>query len=210
MAMAWTWGTKESVWRRGILGGALALLVGCAASPRRGANETDSAQANGGERAPKAHQTRPKGTSAGVAIADCMRAAYRVADVDAALSYCEEKHVGRAWRAKVAQGRDGGVTAFGLLEPSLVQASVRAQFDRFRRCYEDGLRRDARLRGRVAVRFTIDPTGYVAEARPDDTTDMPDREVVDCVVRGFTLLRFSKPEGGSVKVVYPIVFNPGD
>jgi TonB family protein len=168
-----------------------------------------SAQANGRENAPGAHATRPKGTNASSPLADCMRAAYRAADVDAVLSDCEEKHVGRAWRAKVAQDPDGGATAFRL-EPPLIQASVRAQFDRFRRCYEAGLRRDDRLQGRVAVRFTIDPSGHVAEARQDDTTDMPDRQVVDCLVREFALLRFPKPEGGTVTVVYPIIFRPDD
>ena len=39
---------------------------------------------------------------------------------------------------------------------------------------------------------------------------MPDREVVECLVREFALLRVPKPEREPVNVVYPIIFRPGD
>ncbi|KYF81628.1 hypothetical protein BE17_52005 [Sorangium cellulosum] len=37
---------------------------------------------------------------------------------------------------------------------------------------------------------------------------MPDKEVVRCVVAGFSGLKFPVPEGGRVNVVYPIAFAP--
>jgi hypothetical protein len=38
---------------------------------------------------------------------------------------------------------------------------------------------------------------------------MPNADVVSCVVRSFYGLSFPKPEAGTVKVVYPIMFSPG-
>lgn len=103
---------------------------------------------------------------------------------------------------------DGGM-GVARIEPAAIQRVVRARFDTFRKCYEDGLRANPNLEGTVAVRFVIDREGYVASAIDGGST-MPDSKVVDCVVRGYTSLVFPKPKGGIVTVVYPIIFNPGD
>jgi hypothetical protein len=42
------------------------------------------------------------------------------------------------------------------------------------------------------------------------SSDLPDREVIRCVIAEYRKLQFPKPEGGVVTVVYPIVFNPSD
>ena len=39
--------------------------------------------------------------------------------------------------------------------------------------------------------------------------DLPDGNVVSCVTRAFYGLSFPQPEGGIVKVTYPIMFSPG-
>jgi Ca-activated chloride channel family protein len=105
--------------------------------------------------------------------------------------------------------RQGPVTVTGRLPPEVVQRIVRQNFGRFRLCYENGLRGNPVLAGRVAVRFVIDRSGSVASTQ-DGGSDMPDKNVVACVVRGFGNLSFPQPEGGQVTVVYPIQFNPGD
>jgi hypothetical protein len=97
----------------------------------------------------------------------------------------------------------------GRLAPEVIQKVVRANFDPLRKCYEAGLGRNPKLQGRVAVKFVIDLDGHVASAA-DFGSDMPDREVVRCVVAEYGKLTFPKPEGGIVTVVYPINFNPGD
>jgi hypothetical protein len=86
---------------------------------------------------------------------------------------------------------------------------VRQNFGRFRLCYENGLRNNPNLQGRVTVKFVIDRSGAVAMTA-DGGSDIPDSSVVGCVVRGFANLSFPQPEGGMVTVVYPIMFNPGD
>lgn len=96
----------------------------------------------------------------------------------------------------------------GTLSAPVIQRVVRAGFDRFRICYEDGLRRNPRLQGRVLVSFVIGRTGEV-ETTADAGSDIPDPQVTRCVVAGFRELTFPPPEGdGPVSVVYPIIFNP--
>lgn len=56
--------------------------------------------------------------------------------------------------------------------------------------------------------FTIGLDGSVLDTA-DHGSEMPDSNVTNCVVNGFRALRFPLPDGGNVKVVYPIQFNPG-
>ncbi|MDC0677536.1 AgmX/PglI C-terminal domain-containing protein [Sorangium atrum] len=110
-------------------------------------------------------------------------------------------------RTRAPQVRMGATQVSGRLPPEVIQRIVRQNFGRFRLCYERGLQRDEGLQGRVTVRFTIDPSGALANAR-DGGSDLPDSATVSCVVRAFRDLTFPAPEGGSVDVVYPILFTP--
>jgi len=100
-------------------------------------------------------------------------------------------------------------TSMGILGAEVIQHVVRQSFGPFATCYENALRGNPKLQGRVAVRFTIEPDGSVPNPS-DGGSDIPDAGVIACVVKGFSALRFPPPDGGVVTVVYPIVFNPGD
>jgi hypothetical protein len=104
-----------------------------------------------------------------------------------------------------------GVTevAGGRIPAEVIQRIVRQNFGRFRMCYENGLRANPSLSGRVAVKFIIDRHGAVSLAA-DAGSDLPDQAVIGCVVRGFSGLSFPEPQGGVVKVTYPIAFAPGE
>jgi hypothetical protein len=104
--------------------------------------------------------------------------------------------------------REVGITVGGRLPPEVIQRIVRQNFGRFRACYESGLRSNPSLQGRVGVKFVIDRTGAISLVA-DGGSDLPDRSVVQCVVRSFASLSFPQPEGGMVTVVYPIMFTPG-
>jgi hypothetical protein len=95
----------------------------------------------------------------------------------------------------------------GRLPPEVIQHIVRENFGRFRRCYKNGLARDPHLQGQVRVRFVIGRSGAVSMAA-DDGSDLPDRNVVLCVVRGFGSLAFPQPKDRTVTVIYPIMFKP--
>ena len=111
-------------------------------------------------------------------------------------------------KAKAPQVRMGATTVSGRLPPEVIQRIVRQSFGRFRLCYENGLRNNPNLQGRVAVRFVIDRSGAVSSTG-NGGSDLPDPSVVSCVVRSFSGLSFPQPEGGIVTVVYPISFAPG-
>ena len=103
--------------------------------------------------------------------------------------------------------RMGVTSVSGRLPPEVVQRIVRQNFGRFRRCYENGLRNNPNLQGRVTVRFVINRDGRVSNVGGGG--DIPDRGVVSCVTRAFSDLSFPEPESGIVTVSYPIVFAPG-
>ncbi len=117
--------------------------------------------------------------------------------------------LGGAHQTKAPSIRQGQTTVNGRLPPEVIQRIVRQNFGRFRLCYENGLRSNPALSGRVSVKFVISRDGSVSTAQ-DGGSELPDQGVVGCVVRGFQNLSFPQPEGGIVTVVYPIIFNPGD
>lgn len=56
------------------------------------------------------------------------------------------------------------VTGGGEIDLPAVVRVLRGQIGQFRRCYEDALRGDPALRGRITVRFTVSVDGWVTEA----------------------------------------------
>jgi hypothetical protein len=116
--------------------------------------------------------------------------------------------LGGSHRAKPPQVRMGATQVSGRLPPEVIQRIVRQNFGRFRLCYENGLRNNPNLQGRVSVRFVIGRDGAVSNVG-NGGSDMPDGGVVSCVVRAFYGLSFPQPEGGIVTVTYPIMFAPG-
>ncbi len=102
----------------------------------------------------------------------------------------------------------GATQVSGRLPPEVIHRIVQQNFGRFRLCYENGLRNNRNLQGRVSVRFVIGRDGAVSSVG-NGGSDMPDSGVVSCVVRAFYGLSFPQPEGGIVTVTYPIMFSPG-
>jgi hypothetical protein len=99
-------------------------------------------------------------------------------------------------------------TVSGHLPPEVVQRIVRQNYGRFRQCYENGLRSNPNLTGRVTARFVIGREGSVTNVQ-NGGSDLPDTGVVSCVVSAFYGLSFPTPEAGIVTVSYPIMFSPG-
>lgn len=110
--------------------------------------------------------------------------------------------------SKISRMRAGGASISGRLPPEVISRIIRQNFGRFRLCYENGLRNNPNLQGRVAVRFVIGADGAVSNVG-NGGSDMPDGGVISCVVRAFYGLSFPRPEGGIVTVVYPMMFSPG-
>ena len=103
--------------------------------------------------------------------------------------------------------RMGAVSVSGSMPPEVIQRIVRQNFGRFRLCYENGLRSNPNLQGRVSVRFIIGSEGSVSSLS-NGGSDLPDADVVACVVRSFNGLTFPPAESGVITVTYPILFTP--
>jgi hypothetical protein len=110
---------------------------------------------------------------------------------------------------RVEEPSEADTQTGGHIAPAVIQRVVRAAFGDLRRCYEDGIRTRPNVVGRVTVKLVIDTDGHVAFAKAE-ASDLPDRTVVDCLVDRMRKMQFPSPEGGSVTVVYPIVFSTGD
>ncbi len=117
--------------------------------------------------------------------------------------------LGGSHRTSPPKVRMGATTVNGRLPPEVIQRIVRQNYGRFRLCYENGLRNNPNLQGRVSVRFIIGRDGSVSNVG-NAGSDLPDPGVVSCVTRAYYGLSFPQPEGGIVTVVYPIMFSPGD
>lgn len=104
--------------------------------------------------------------------------------------------------------RQGSTTVSGRLAPEVIQRVVRQNYGRFRLCYENGLRANPTLMGKVVARYTIDATGKTVDVKDGGST-LADAAVVQCVLRGFGNFVYPKPDGGVVVVSYPILFEPG-
>jgi hypothetical protein len=88
-------------------------------------------------------------------------------------------------------------TCFCILALSLV-TRVRARFGSIRPCYENGLRRNRDLTGKVTTRFVIDVDGKTREANADEwQSNMPDAEVTKCVVQQIRGTVFPPPWAAS-------------
>jgi pSer/pThr/pTyr-binding forkhead associated (FHA) protein len=94
----------------------------------------------------------------------------------------------------------------GSLSKEEIGRVIRRNLARFKYCYEKELNANPNLSGKIAVYFTIAPTGAVAEASVRETS-MNDSNVETCVLKVMRSLKFPKPRGGGIVVVtYPFVF----
>jgi hypothetical protein len=94
----------------------------------------------------------------------------------------------------------------GEVDAAAVLAVLRAERAEARRCYEDALRGDARLRGRVEVRFTLSVDGRVTHAVASGPPGF--RAVGHCIVGHLRGLQWPAARGGSVDFVFPYAFAP--
>jgi hypothetical protein len=96
------------------------------------------------------------------------------------------------------------------LSDSVVRTIVQRRRAGYEQCYAAGLSRDAKLAGKVIVRFVVDKDGAVSGAKDDGST-LQDREVIECVLGEIRQLRFPAREGApAAEVLYPLSFSPPD
>jgi hypothetical protein len=100
-----------------------------------------------------------------------------------------------------------GSAITGRIPAEVIRAEVRSHFGKFRMCYEEVLKVDPKLGGRITTRFIIGLDGTVTEVAASQLT-LPSCAFAQCVLDHFEDMTFPKPEGGIVTVTYPIQFAP--
>lgn len=95
------------------------------------------------------------------------------------------------------------------IDKEIIRRVVRAHLNEVRGCYDQGLSRDPNLRGRVAIQFTIGPSGTVGASAVAESS-LGDKSVESCIAKSVRRWRF--PTGatqGSAVVTYPFVLSAG-
>jgi hypothetical protein len=83
---------------------------------------------------------------------------------------------------------------------------VRARMSAIKACYENQLKRNPSLKGRIRVRFVILETGALSEVTAVENT-LGSPEVVACIVGTMRAWRTPFRPTGTVPVEYPFVFS---
>lgn len=89
----------------------------------------------------------------------------------------------------------------------MIRRIVRGHIPELEALYSAAIRRDPSIRGKLLIRFRIDPSGKVVQAAHGDSSFRNDTfiETVLRKVRGWT---FEPTDGRTVEVLYPFVFIP--
>lgn len=87
----------------------------------------------------------------------------------------------------------------------MIRKRVRDRLPELEGVYANAIRRTPDLRGKLLVRFRIDPSGKVQGAEPADGS-IPDSAFVNDVLEKVRRWTFDPPAGRVVEVLYPFVF----
>ncbi len=93
----------------------------------------------------------------------------------------------------------------GSLDKAEIQRVINGYRSQIAQCYEDGLKQNAQLQGKVLVEWNIDAGGRVTRVRIR-STELQAPNVERCLIKRVQSWTFPKPiGGGTVTVVYPFV-----
>ena len=114
----------------------------------------------------------------------------------------------RAVHGAVKTERGDEVGGAGEFDSNLVVQTIKTRLRAIQMCYEQQLRRNPTLAGKVTIEFTIQPRGNVTDVHVKDNST-GDAAVGTCVANTVSSFRFNPgPDGGSVTYSYPFVFAP--
>ncbi len=95
------------------------------------------------------------------------------------------------------------------IDQGKLSAFVRARMGLIKACYENALKRNPGLKGKVVIRFTILETGGVADVgASQNTLGAPD--VAACIMNTMRTWRTQFRPSGPVSVEYPFLFTPSN
>ncbi|MFZ5468447.1 MAG: TonB family protein [Myxococcota bacterium] len=102
----------------------------------------------------------------------------------------------------------GKTTVIGGLSKDVIAKVIKRHQNEIKFCYEQELQKTPDLSGKVAVMFTIDPTGAVAEANVSESS-LGSANTESCMLGRIRRWKFPEPQGGGVvTVTFPWIFKP--
>ncbi len=96
----------------------------------------------------------------------------------------------------------------GDLTVDKIVAAFLVKKDAMRKCYDEGLAKNAELSGRVMLKMSITPSGKVGRASTEAGTTLPDPAVVKCVIGVVRDLVFAETKSIMVSLLLPLEFVP--
>ncbi|MBN9687349.1 MULTISPECIES: AgmX/PglI C-terminal domain-containing protein [unclassified Corallococcus] len=95
------------------------------------------------------------------------------------------------------------------VKPKDLARYIQSRKASIQRCYENGLKRDPSLKGRVMVRFNLTPQGRASDVEVEESTLRSD-EVINCIKTTMRAWTFPFKPSDDVPVSYPFIFSPGE
>jgi TonB family protein len=100
----------------------------------------------------------------------------------------------------------GKTTVVGGLDKDVIMKVIKRHQNEIKFCYDQELQKNDKLAGKVAVAWTIDPSGGVSDANVSESS-MDNANVESCIVQRIRRWKFPEPEGGGVvNVTFPWIF----
>jgi hypothetical protein len=93
----------------------------------------------------------------------------------------------------------------GSLSMEIIRRVIHSHRDQIKYCYSKELTRSPNLSGKVGIKFTISPKGYVQQASVSSTT-LRNATVERCITQKIRTWKFPEPKGGGIVIVnYPFI-----
>lgn len=100
----------------------------------------------------------------------------------------------------------GKTTVIGGLDKDVIMKVIKRHQNEIKFCYEQELQKNPSLGGKVAIAWTIDPSGGVSEANVTESS-IDNANVESCIVQRVRRWKFPEPAGGGVvNVTFPWIF----
>jgi outer membrane biosynthesis protein TonB len=95
------------------------------------------------------------------------------------------------------------------VDPGALALFVKERLKPIRSCYEEQLKLNPKLQGKVVVLFSIQPTGRVGEIGIEENT-LGNEAVGSCICAVIGSWEFPFRPGEEVQIAYPFIFSPAE
>ncbi|MBN2498841.1 MAG: AgmX/PglI C-terminal domain-containing protein [Deltaproteobacteria bacterium] len=93
----------------------------------------------------------------------------------------------------------------GSLSMEIIRRVIHSHRDQIKYCYSQELTRNPNLSGKVSIKFTISPKGYVQSAKVSSSS-LNNATVERCITGKIRTWKFPEPKGGGIVIVnYPFI-----